>query len=171
MKILLNWPLNSIILTPKGSNNPGIVRSLSWIGWSAAMVNVRGLTPDANVGGEADTGREVSIDTDNIGNNTTDWNNINDSTINIWTGNRNGQASRSNPTVYTSKKVFKGTELDIGYFLGLRFEKVDNKVAYGVFRNKFTNYIFRNMQYGNRVVCAVKEYKDTMTDYEENKLP
>ena len=39
----------------------------------------------------------------------------------------------------------------------MRFEKVDNKVAYDVFRNKFANYIGRTMKYWNEVVCSVKE--------------
>ena len=32
---------------------------------------------------------------------------------------------------------------------------MDNKVAYDVFRNNFSNYIEGNMKYGNEVVCAV----------------
>ena len=47
---------------------------------------------------------------------------------------------------------------------------MDKKVAYDVFRNKFANYIGRTMKYGNKVVCAVKEYKDPMTDYEGNNM-
>ena len=35
----------------------------------------------------------------------------------------------------------------------------------------FSNYIDRTMKYGNEVVCVVKEYKDPMTDYEENNMP
>ena len=48
---------------------------------------------------------------------------------------------------------------------------MDKKVAYNVFRNKFDNYIGRTMKYGNKAVCAVKEYKDPMNDYEENNIP
>ena len=66
--------------------------------------------------------------------------------------------------VDTSNKAFEGAETDIWCVLGLRFEKVDKKVAYDVFHNKFSNYIGRIMKYMNKVVCAVKEYKDLMTD-------
>ena len=38
-------------------------------------------------------------------------------------------------------------------------------------RNNFSNYISRNMNYRNELVCDVKEYKDPMTDYEENSMP
>ena len=48
----------------------------------------------------------------------------------------------------------------------MRFEEVDKKVAYDVFRNKFSNYIGRTMKYRNKVVCAMKEYKYPMTAYE-----
>ena len=98
------------------------------------------------------------MDTNDTGNNGTDRKNRSDSTSNIQgqTGNRNGQASRSNLTVDTSNKAFKLAEPDIGYVLGLRFEKVDKKVAYDVFHNKFTNYIGITMKYGNEVVCALK---------------
>ena len=40
-----------------------------------------------------------------------------------------------------------------------------------MFHNIFSNYIGRTMNYRNRGVCAVKEYKDPITDYEENKIP
>ena len=48
---------------------------------------------------------------------------------------------------------------------------MDKKVTYNVFRNNFSNYIDRNMEYGKEVVCAVKEYKDSMTGYEGNNIP
>ena len=51
--------------------------------------------------------------------------------------------------VDTSNKAFEGAETDIWCVLGLRFEKVDKKVAYNLFRNKFSNCIGRNMKYGN----------------------
>ena len=38
-------------------------------------------------------------------------------------------------------------------------------------RNNFSNYISRNMNYRNELFCAVKEYKNTMTGYEENNMP
>ena len=53
----------------------------------------------------------------------------------------NGQHSISNPTVDISHNVFEGSEPDIGCVLGLRFEKVEDKIAYDVFHNKFSNYI------------------------------
>ena len=43
---------------------------------------------------------------------------------------------------------------------------MDKKVSYDLFCNKFANYIGRTMNYGNKVVCDVKEYKDPMTGYE-----
>ena len=82
--------------------------------------------------------RRISY-TENTGNNTTDGNNSNDSIIKILTGNRNGQSSRINTTVDTSNKVFEGAEPDIVCVLGLRFEKVDKKVAHDVFHDKFSN--------------------------------
>ena len=63
---------------------------------------------------------------------------------------------RSNPKVDTSNKASKGAEPDIGCVLGMRFEKVDKKVVYDVFHNKFSNYIVRTMKYMKEVVCAVK---------------
>ena len=129
-------------------------------------MNNSGLATDANAGGATDTSLEGSTDTYKKGNNSMDGNNSNDSTSNRQTGDRNGQYLRSNPTVDTSNKVFKGVEPNIGCVLGLRFEKVDKNVAYDVFREKFTSYIGSNMKYGNKVVCGVKEYKDPMTDYE-----
>ena len=47
---------------------------------------------------------------------------------------------------------------------------MDNKVAYNVLHNKFSNYIGRNMKHGNEVVCDLKEYKDPMTNYKENNM-
>ena len=135
------------------------------------MTNISRSTLNATVGEAADTSGEGSTETDNTVSNATDRNNINDSTINRQTGNRNRQASRNNPTVDTSNKAFEGAEPDIGCVLGLRFVKVDKKVAYDVFCDKFANYISRSMKYGNEVVCAVKEYKDPVTDYEENNMP
>ena len=110
----------------------------------------------SNAGGAADTSGEVSTYTDNTENNSTDGNNSNVSTINRKTGNINGLSSISNATIDTSNKLFEGAEPDIRCVLGLRFEKVNKKVAYNVFRNKFANYIGRNTKYGNKVVCAVK---------------
>ena len=46
-----------------------------------------------------------------------------------------------------------------------------NKVAYDLFRNNVSNYIGRTMKYRNKVVCAVKEYNDPITDHEENNIP
>ena len=120
------------------------------------MTNGSGSTPDANAGGATDTSGEVSIDTDHTGNRTTDEKNSNDSTINRQTGNRNGQSSIINPTVDTSNKAFEGAEPDIRCVLGLRFETLDKKVEYYVFRNKFTNYIGRTVKYVNELLCAVK---------------
>ena len=74
-------------------------------------------------------------------------------------------------TVNTSNKSFEGAEPEIGCVLGLRFEKVYKKVAYDVFCNNFANYIGRTMKYGNKIVCAVKEYKYPMNDYEEITCP
>ena len=49
--------------------------------------------------------------------------------------------------------------------------KSGQEVAYNVFRKFFANYIGRTMKYWNKVVFAVKEYKDPMIDNEENKIP
>ena len=68
----------------------------------------------------------------------------------------NGQNSISNPTVDISHNVFEGSEPDIGCVLGLRFEKLDKKVTYDVFCNKFANYIGSTMNYGNEVVCVMR---------------
>ena len=51
-----------------------------------------------------DTSREGY--TENIGNNSTEGNNSNNSTINRRTGNINGKTSKSNTTVDTSNKAF-----------------------------------------------------------------
>ena len=83
----------------------------------------------------------------------------------------NRKSSRSNPTVDMSNRVFEGYEPDIGCVLGLGYEGVEKKVANNVFRKKFANYIVRTIKYENEVVCAVKEYKDPMTDYDENNMP
>ena len=48
---------------------------------------------------------------------------------------------------------------------------MDKKVAYNVFRKCFANYIGRTMKYWNKVVFAVKKYKDLMIYNEENKIP
>ena len=139
------------------------------------MTNISRSTPDKTAGGAADTSGEGSTDTDNTGSNTTDINNSNNLTINRQTGNMNVQFSRSNSTVDTSNKEFEGAEPNIGCVLGLRLKEVEKKVACNVFRNKFANYIGKIMKCRNKLVCAVKEYKDTMTDYEEktfqNALP
>ena len=114
-------------------------------------------TPDENAGGAVGTSGEVSKDTNNTGNKSTDGNNGIDSTsyTQAQTGNSNGQASKINLKVDTPNKVFGGAEPDIGCVLGTRFEKVDNKVSYDVFCKKFYNYIGRTMNYRNEVVCAV----------------
>ena len=135
------------------------------------MTNGSGSNPDANEGGATDSSGEGSTDTDNTGNNATDGKNSNYSKINRRKGNRTRQVLISNPTIYTTNKAFEGSEPDIGFVLGMRFEKVDKKVAYNVFCNKFSNYIGRNMNNGNEVVYVVKESKDSMTDYEENNIP
>ena len=137
------------------------------------MTDGSGSTPDAHAGGAADTSRDGSTDTNVTVNNATYRNNSSDSKSNTQgqTVNRKGEASRSNPTVDMSNKAFERAEPDIGCVLGLRFEKLDKKVANDVFRNKFDNYIGRTMKYGNKAVCAVKEYKDPMNDYEENNIP
>ena len=127
------------------------------------MTNSSGLNPDENKGGGTDNSGEGSTDTENKGNNSTDGNNRNDLTINRQTGNRNGKSLRSNPTVDISNKASKGAEPDIEYVLGLRFEKVVKKVSYDVFCKKFANYIGRNMKYRNKLVCAMKDYKDKIT--------
>ena len=93
------------------------------------MKNGSVSTPGANAGGTADTSIEGSTDTENAQNNSTDRIISNDSTIKRLTGKINGQYPRSNPTVDTLDKAFEGAEPDIGCVLGLRFEKVDNKVA------------------------------------------
>ena len=152
-------------MNPKGRKNPGMFSSLLVIQWSATMTNGSGLTLDANVGGAADTSEEVSTCTYHRGKNATDGNNINDSIFNTQTGNINWQVFISTATVDTLNKAFEGAKPNIVCVLGLRFEKVDKKVAYDVFQNKFANYIARNMKYMNKVVCAVKEYKYLMTDY------
>ena len=77
---------------------------------------------------------------------------------------------RSNLAVDTSNTEFERAEPDIGCALGLIFEKVYKKVAYDFFCNKFANYICRTMKNGNKIVCAVKEYKDQMTYCEENNM-
>ena len=134
------------------------------------MTDGSGSTPDANVGGAADTSGEGSTDTNKTVNNATDGKNSIDSTSNTQgrTGNRSRKSLRINPTVDTSNKAFKGYEPDIGCVLGLGFEKVDKKVAYDVFCKKIANYIVRTMKYGKKVVCAVKESKDPITGYGEN---
>ena len=123
------------------------------------MTDGSGSNTDANTGGAEDTSMEGSTDTNNTGKNTTEINNRNYSTIESQGQivNRNGQASIINPTVDTSNKAPKGAEPDIGCVLGLRFEKVNKKVAYNVFCKKFANYIGRNMKYGKNVVFSVKE--------------
>ena len=68
----MNQSSNLKILTPKGRNNPGIVRLLLAIGRPATMPNDSGSTPDANAGGAENNSGEVSIDADNTGNNATD---------------------------------------------------------------------------------------------------
>ena len=120
------------------------------------MTNGSRSNPDINAGGAAYNSGEGFTDTDNTGKNATDRNNSNYSTINRQTVNRNGQASISNPTVDTSNKAFEGAEPDIGCVPGMRFGKVDKKVAYNVFCNKVANYIGRTMKYGNEVVFDVK---------------
>ena len=87
------------------------------------MTNDSRLTPNENAGGAADISGEGSTDKENSGNNATDGNNINYSKINRQTGNRNGQALRSNTTVDISNKAFGGAEPDIRCVLGPRFEK------------------------------------------------
>ena len=129
------------------------------------MTDGSGSTPDANVGGAADTSGEGSTDTNKTVNNATDGKNSIDSTSNTQgrTGNRSRKSLRINPTVDTSNKASKGAEPDIGCVLGLRFEKVVKKVSYDVFCKKFANYIGRNMKYRNKLVCAMKDYKDKIT--------
>ena len=102
------------------------------------MTDGNGSTPDANVGGAADTSREGSTDTNKTVNNATDGKNSIDSTSNTQgrTGNRSRKYLRINPTVDTSNKAFKGYEPDIRCVLVLGFEKVDKKVAYDVFVKK-----------------------------------
>ena len=171
MKRYLNKSSNLTILTPKGRNNQGIFRLLLGIGWSATLTNGRRSTLDANAGGAAKTSGDRYTYTQNKENNAPDRNISNGSTIKRRTINRNGQASSSNTTVDTWNKAFEGSELDIGCVLGLWFEKMGKKVAYDVFYNRFTYYIFRTVKYGVEVVCDVEEYKDLMTDMKGETCP
>ena len=77
------------------------------------MMNGSGYNWYGNTGGAADNIREGSIDIYNTGNNKTDGSNINDSTIERQTGNRNIQVSRVNLTVDTPNKAFEGVDPDI----------------------------------------------------------
>ena len=76
-------------------------------------MNGSGYNWYGNTGGAADTSGEESTDIYNTGNNKTDGNNINDSTIERQTGNRNIQVSRVNLTVDTTNKAFEGVDPDI----------------------------------------------------------
>ena len=74
MKRKQNQSLNLNILTPEERNNPGIVRSLSEIGWSVTMTKSTGSTPDTTAGGAVYTSGEGSTNIDNTGSNTTEKN-------------------------------------------------------------------------------------------------
>jgi hypothetical protein len=87
-------------------------------------------------------------------------------------GSRQGrQNTRGTPTLSTVNRTFEGAEPGVGAVLGLRYEKIDKKVTYEVFREKMSNYIERTMKYGDDVVCIIKEYEDPLEAFESNNMP
>jgi hypothetical protein len=87
-------------------------------------------------------------------------------------GTRQGrQNTRGTPTMSSANKNFEGAEPGVGAVLGLRYEKIDKKVTYEVFREKMSNYIERTMKYGDDVVCLIKDYEDPIESFEMNNMP
>ena len=71
----------------------------------------------------------------------------------------------------TSSRNFEVEELSVGIVLGLHFEQIDNKLSFGIFREKMGNYISRTMKYSNKVVGIVETYKDARATYKTNNMP
>jgi hypothetical protein len=59
----------------------------------------------------------------------------------------------------------------MGVVLGLKYEKMDKKVTFEVFRDKVCNHIERTMKYGQEVSGIVKTYEDVVATYTTNERP
>jgi hypothetical protein len=90
-------------------------------------------------------------------------------------GNQSTRQGRSNtrgtPTMNTANRNFEGAEPGVGAVLGLRYEKIDKKVTFEIFREKMSNYIERTMKYGDDVACIIKSYEDPLESFETNNMP
>ena len=53
----------------------------------------------------------------------------------------------------------------------MRFEKIEKKFLFKIFREKMDNYISTIIKYGNKVVGILETYKGIQSTYGTNRMP
>ena len=53
----------------------------------------------------------------------------------------------------------------MGAVLGLSYEKIDKKLPFEQFKDKIVNYIGREFENGDDIVCIIRTYTDPMKSF------
>jgi transcription antitermination factor NusG len=86
--------------------------------------------------------------------------------------NSNGNCNRNHQSAMdVSNKNFEGAEPEIGCVLGLKYEKIDKKVTFDVFKEKMCNYIEHKMEFGTEISGLVKDYEDVLHTFKLSNQP
>ena len=80
--------------------------------------------------------------------------------------NRNNQSAMD-----VSNKNFEGAEPEIGCVIGLKYERIDKKVTFEIFREKMCNYIERKIEFGTEISGLVKDYENVLESFKKTNLP
>ena len=83
-----------------------------------------------------------------------------------WEKNQN-----NNPQVGSNERARGGAKPEIGAVLGLRMEKLDNKVSFEVFRKKMINHVLSEFKNPNHIIAVLKKMVHPMEGLRrENKV-
>ena len=87
------------------------------------------------------------------------------------TSNNNNRSNRNNNRFRNvgnhATRTFEGAEPKVGAVLGLRSERFDKKVTFEVFKEKMINYIGREMEMGDDIVCIIKTGADPQDKFDK----
>ena len=139
--------------------------------------NTADATSAASVTGTTNVAanRSVSTSNSNVNAQQNNGNNASRGSNSRNNGDRRGDRDRGNnrnqSAMDTSNKNFEGAEPEIGCVLGLRYERIDKKVTFEIFREKMSNFIERKMEYGNEISGIVKTYEDVLKTFKKDGLP
>ena len=71
----------------------------------------------------------------------------------------------------SDEKDFLGSETKVGAVLGLRMERITEKVTMEIFKGKLIHYIGLETTRGDDIVCIVKDGSDPKSNFDANYKP